>query len=68
MAHPALAQELERIFEEQLQGSHAWRVERVDGKLQWSDGTQTFTRDPEASGFRRFQAWLMKVLPLQSQL
>ncbi|MFC3816811.1 phospholipase D family protein [Lysobacter sp. GCM10012299] len=68
VAHPALAQELERIFQEQLQGSRAWRVERVDDKLQWSDGTQTFTRDPDASGFRRFQAWLMKVLPLQSQL
>lgn len=68
VSHPALAQELERIFAEQLQGSRAWRVERVGGKLQWSDGTQTFTRDPEASGSRRFQAWLMRVLPLQSQL
>lgn len=68
VASPELAQELERIFQEQLQGSRAWKVQRVDGKLQWSDGTQTFTRDPEASGFRRFQAWLMKLLPVQSQL
>ncbi len=68
VAHPELAQELETIYEEQLQGSHAWRVERVDGKLQWSDGTQTFTSDPEASGFRRFVAWLTKLLPIESQL
>ncbi|HEY5803799.1 MAG TPA: phospholipase D family protein [Lysobacter sp.] len=68
VVHPELAQELERIFAHEIEGSRAWRVERVDGKLQWSDGTQTFSRDPEATSFRRFQAWLMKLLPLQSQL
>ena len=68
VSHPALARELEVIFEQQLVGASAWRVQRVDGKLQWSDGEKTWVRDPQASTGRRFQAWLTKWLPVQSQL
>ncbi|MFC3551371.1 phosphatidylserine/phosphatidylglycerophosphate/cardiolipin synthase family protein [Lysobacter cavernae] len=65
---PRLAQELTRIFEERLQGQHAWHVQRVDGRLRWSDGSQTWTHDPQASTSRRVQAWLTKLLPVESQL
>jgi len=39
-----------------------------DGQLQWSDGTATYDSSPEASAGRRFQAWLARVLPIDSQL
>lgn len=68
VSHPALARELEGIFDMQSSAAHAWRVQRVDGKLQWSDGEHTWKRDPGASAGRRFQAWLTKWLPVQSQL
>ena len=36
--------------------------------LQWSDGTATYDSSPEASAGRKFQAWLARVLPIDSQL
>ncbi len=63
-----LADELGAIFATQLGGEHAWKVEKLDGKLQWSDGKDSWDRDPEAGASRRFQAWLMRILPVQSQL
>jgi putative cardiolipin synthase len=68
VSHPQLAQQLAQIFEAQRQGTHAWQVQKVDGSLQWSDGTQTWTSEPEATMGRRMQVWLAKLLPIQSQL
>lgn len=68
VSHPQLAQELTQAFEEQSRGTHAWQVQQVDGNLRWSDGTQTWTRDPEATMGRRMQVWLVRLLPVQSQL
>lgn len=63
-----LAQQLGAIFERQVSGERAWRVSLVDGKLRWSDGTVEHDDEPMASGWRRFQAWLAKVFPIESQL
>ncbi len=63
-----LARELEALFETQVAGSHAWRVTLEDGDLRWSDGERQFSSDPDASGWRRFQAWATKVLHLDAQL
>ena len=49
-------------------GRLAWKVQQVDGGLQWSDGTQTWTSDPDATMGRRMQVWLVRLLPVQSQL
>ena len=68
VTHPLLARELAQAFEQQRQGVHAWEVRLVDGNLRWSDGIQAWTRDPEASTGRRMQVWLMRLLPVQSQL
>jgi putative cardiolipin synthase len=63
-----LARELEALFDAQTTGQHAWRVTLEDGGLQWTDGKERFSRDPKASGWRRFQAWATKVLHLDAQL
>ena len=49
-----LARQLEAIFEEQVNGSHAWRVSLEDGDLRWSDGQETFDNDPKASRLAAF--------------
>ncbi len=64
----ALASELEALFDAHTTGEHAWRVTLADGGLKWSDGAAEFSRDPDASRWRRFQAWLTKVLHLDAQL
>lgn len=67
--HPALAEELETIFERMTDGDRAWRVDRdAKGRLQWHDGVRTEHRDPDASLSRRITARLLRWLPLDSQL
>jgi len=68
IANPDLARELTLIFDEHLAGDHAWQVQQMDGRLRWSDGQASWTRDPQARASRRLQAWLASWLPLQSQL
>ena len=65
---PALARQLEAIFAEQTAPQHAWQVTLVDDELRWSDGNETFDRDPKASAWQRFQAWITRVLHLDAQL
>ena len=64
----ALTRELESLFDTQVTGQHAWRVTLEDGGLHWSDGQRQYDRDPDASAWRRFQAWATKVLHLDAQL
>ncbi len=66
--NPALAAQLEGLFERQTSGTYAWAVSLEDGDLRWTDGTWTYEKDPEASAGRRFQAWLARVLHVDSQL
>jgi cardiolipin synthase C len=63
-----IAGQLEALFEREAAGDRAWAVTLVGGKLRWSDGTQTYDDSPLATGGQKFQAWLAKVLPLDSQL
>jgi putative cardiolipin synthase len=63
-----LAKQLEGIFATQTSGQRAWQVTLNGKKLQWSDGTETFDSDPDASAARHFQAWLARVLHLDAQL
>ena len=66
--HPMLAAHLLAIFEKELLGNRSWKVERVDGRIKWTDGSQTFTTEPGATGRRRAMARLMRILPVESQL
>jgi len=65
---PDLAAQLEAMFDQQSAGERAWAVTLEGGELRWTDGKKTYDSSPEASGGQRFQAWLAKVLPLDSQL
>lgn len=63
-----LARQFEAIFESQSSGSNAWRVTLRDDHLSWSDGSTNFDNDPQASAWRKFQAWLARTLNLEAQL
>lgn len=64
----ALAKTLADLFAHQISAGRAWHVEIEDGALRWSDGSQTFSKDPHASAWARFQVWLARVLRLEAQL
>ncbi|HET9693043.1 MAG TPA: phospholipase D family protein [Steroidobacteraceae bacterium] len=66
--NPEVAVQLEQIFRADSAGDRAWAVTLQRGELQWSDGTKAWDTSPEAAAGRRFQAWLAKVLPIDSQL
>jgi putative cardiolipin synthase len=68
VAEPMLAQQLESLFAHESGTARAWSVTLVDGKLLWSDGLDTFDDSPMATGGQKFQAWIAKVLPIDSQL
>jgi putative cardiolipin synthase len=64
----ALAQQFLGLFDLQTSGERAWRVTLQDGDLAWTDGRQSFDEEPQASGGRKFQAWVASWLPIESQL
>jgi putative cardiolipin synthase len=63
-----ISAQLEQIFQTESSGARAWALTLEDGDLKWGDGTQTHDSAPDASGSRKFQAWLARVLPISSQL
>jgi putative cardiolipin synthase len=63
-----LAAQLEALFDRQVGGQHAWRVTLEEGNLRWSDGMESYGKDPKASAWKRFQAWITRVLHLDAQL
>jgi putative cardiolipin synthase len=63
-----IAAQLEQLFDYQTAPARAWAVTLEDGNLRWSDGTKTFDSAPQASRGQKFQAWIARVLPLDSQL
>lgn len=67
-AHPELTEEMQGIYQRQIQGDRAWKVSLPDGELSWTDGSQTWTGEPDSAASQRFLAWLMKILPVESQL
>ena len=65
---PEIAATMEQIFDVDTSPEHAWALSLENGDLRWSDGTTTYDSSPDASAGRRFQAWLARVLDLDSQL
>ena len=68
MRHAGLANEFEAIFSMQISDDRAWRVTLNGDDLRWSDGARNFDGDPQASFWRRFQAWLARLLHVDAQL
>jgi putative cardiolipin synthase len=63
-----LSRQLLDIFEIQTSSARAWKVTLEDGELAWTDATARLDQAPDASAWRRFQAWCARVLHLDSQL
>jgi putative cardiolipin synthase len=63
-----LAQQFMALFDRQVSGERAWKVDLVEGDLSWSDGSTTYDSEPEASSGRKFQAWFAGLLPIETQL
>lgn len=67
--HPALAAELQRLFERGADPASAWRVTLEDGALRWQDeGQRVWAHEPESSAGLRALVWLLGWLPIDSQL
>lgn len=64
-----LAAQLAELFEKQSAGERAWRV-TLENKndLRWSDGAESFEKDPRAGFGRRFQAWFARAFRLDALL
>ncbi len=65
---PVIAAQIEQLFAHETAPARSWQVTLEDGNLRWDDGRTTYTSSPKASASQKFQAWLAKVLPLDSQL
>jgi len=67
--NPNLAVELHQLFLGMTSPASAWQVkENAKGKLEWTDGTQTFDKEPMTSWSKRAMATVMGWLPIQAQL
>lgn len=64
----ALAEAVANIFDRQISSRRAWHVALADGALNWSDGSETFSKDPHASAWQRFQVWILRMLRLEAHL
>ena len=69
---PELAKELRDTVTEGIE-LYAYKVVLNDkGNLEWIghglDGTETFSKEPQASFGRRFSAGFYKILPIEDQL
>jgi putative cardiolipin synthase len=66
---PELAAELHQLFVAMTSPASAWRVEEnAKGQLEWTDGTQTFDKEPQTTWSKRMRATVMGWLPIQAQL
>lgn len=63
-----LSAEFGILFAAQSSGNRAWEVTSHESGLRWSDGSEHFERDPQASAGKRVLAWLTRWLPVELQL
>jgi putative cardiolipin synthase len=69
---PGFAEEVRAQYLAAVAPERAWPVRLVDGRLRWYDQVggreRVLDREPEATWWRRFNALLFRVLPLDRQL
>jgi putative cardiolipin synthase len=66
---PELAEGIRALVAVDLHPENAWHVVRdEDGRLTWVGHDRTLSREPSVSGWRRFQAWLLGLVPMDNQL
>ncbi len=65
---PVIAAQVASLFQAMTSPASSWQVTLEDGDLRWSDGTESFDKEPEASFGRRFQAKVARWLPVETLL
>ena len=66
---PELAKVIRDYVLVDFQPDNSWKVIRhEDGSLRWVDSEQSLDREPSVSTWRRFQAWLLGLFPIENQL
>jgi putative cardiolipin synthase len=69
---PGFAEEVRAQYLAAITPERAWQVRLVDGRLRWIDVVDgrevVIDHEPEATWWRRFNALLFRVLPLDRQL
>jgi putative cardiolipin synthase len=63
-----LAAELRDYFRTLTDPENAWRVRSTTSGIVWESSAGTLERQPAKSGWQRFRAELMMLLPLSNQL
>ncbi|MES2712827.1 MAG: phospholipase D-like domain-containing protein, partial [Pseudomonadota bacterium] len=67
--HRGLARLLRRQHRRLADGGRSWRVQLQGGRMVWTDGRgPPLLREPAAAWRRRLVAWIMRWLPVESQL
>lgn len=65
---PVLGQRLAELFARGTSPERSWAVRLEDGELRWDDAEGSSSREPQASWWRRFQAWFTRSFNMDSQL
>lgn len=65
---PAIAAEIDRVFEIQTASAKSYEVFLDGGALRWHDGVRALDAEPLASRSRRLFAAIVRHLPVKSQL
>lgn len=67
--HPALAKEMQSIFAAETEPKRSYRLALAEGRTLWhGEAGNVRNREPDASLRRRIVAWIVSILPVQSQL
>lgn len=66
--HPQLARELQKLFEQQTAAQMSYRLALNGKALVWHDKGGDLTHEPDSGFWRRVGAWLIGLLPIESQL
>lgn len=64
----ALTAQFNDMFDQLAAGERSWEVSMNAGRLVWYDGQETVGQEPDSTWGQRAQAWLMRWLPIGSQL
>lgn len=68
LRNSVLSAQFNDMFDRLASGDHSWEVAMKAGQLVWYDGQETVTREPDSTWGQRLQAWIMRLLPITSQL
>ncbi|MFU8832227.1 MAG: phospholipase D family protein [Wenzhouxiangella sp.] len=63
-----LAEEMAELFSHWSSDDFAYELRIEEGRIRWHAEGQTWSTEPEAARLRRTRSWLLRWLPIESQL